>query len=54
MTLLQWLTYVVAVGGFWGVWYLVGAWAGILWTRRGLAPEGDGLRLFRNAVEVFQ
>ena len=37
MTLLQWLTYVAAVGGFWGVWYLVGAWAGILWTRRGLA-----------------
>jgi len=24
------------------------------WTRRGLAPEGDGLRLFRNAVEYFQ
>src|SRR5260370_907541 len=24
------------------------------WTRRGLAPEGDGLRLFRNAVECFQ
>lgn len=23
------------------------------WTRLGLAPEGDGLRLFRNAVEVF-
>src|SRR5437899_11668739 len=23
------------------------------WTRRGLAPEGDGLRLFRNAVEFF-
>jgi phosphoribosylformylglycinamidine synthase subunit PurQ / glutaminase len=23
------------------------------WTRAGLAPEGDGLRLFRNAVEVF-
>ncbi len=23
------------------------------WTRRGLAPEGDGLRLFRNAVEHF-
>lgn len=24
------------------------------WTRTGLAPEGDGLRLFRNAVEFFQ
>jgi len=24
------------------------------WTRRGLAPEGEGLRLFRNAVECFQ
>jgi phosphoribosylformylglycinamidine synthase len=24
------------------------------WTREGLAPEGDGLRLFRNAVEFFQ
>jgi phosphoribosylformylglycinamidine synthase len=24
------------------------------WTRHGLAPEGDGLRLFRNAVEFFQ
>lgn len=24
------------------------------WTRRGLAPEGDGLRLFRNAVEYFR
>ena len=24
------------------------------WTRLGLAPEGDGLRLFRNAVEFFQ
>jgi len=24
------------------------------WTRHGLAPEGDGLRLFRNAVEHFQ
>ncbi len=24
------------------------------WTRRGLAPEGDGLRLFRNAVQYFQ
>ena len=23
------------------------------WTRTGLAPEGDGLRLFRNAVEYF-
>jgi phosphoribosylformylglycinamidine synthase len=23
------------------------------WTRRGLRPEGDGLRLFRNAVEYF-
>ncbi len=23
------------------------------WTRNGLAPEGDGLRLFRNAVEFF-
>ena len=23
------------------------------WTREGLAPEGDGLRLFRNAVEHF-
>jgi phosphoribosylformylglycinamidine synthase len=23
------------------------------WTRLGLAPEGDGLRLFRNAVEAF-
>jgi phosphoribosylformylglycinamidine synthase len=23
------------------------------WTRLGLAPEGDGLRLFRNAVEFF-
>ena len=23
------------------------------WTRRGLQPEGDGLRLFRNAVEFF-
>jgi phosphoribosylformylglycinamidine synthase len=23
------------------------------WTREGLAPEGDGLRLFRNAVEYF-
>jgi phosphoribosylformylglycinamidine synthase subunit PurQ / glutaminase len=23
------------------------------WTRSGLAPEGDGLRLFRNAVEFF-
>jgi phosphoribosylformylglycinamidine synthase len=23
------------------------------WTRRGLAPEGDGLRLFRNAVQYF-
>ncbi|MGE3804785.1 MAG: phosphoribosylformylglycinamidine synthase I [Gemmataceae bacterium] len=23
------------------------------WTRNGLAPEGDGLRLFRNAVEYF-
>ncbi len=23
------------------------------WTRQGLAPEGDGLRLFRNAVEFF-
>lgn len=23
------------------------------WTRRGLAPEGDGLRLFRNAVRFF-
>ena len=37
MTLFQWLVYVAAVAGFWGVWYLVGAWAGILWTRRGLA-----------------
>jgi phosphoribosylformylglycinamidine synthase subunit PurQ / glutaminase len=24
------------------------------WTRHGLAPEGEGLRLFRNAVEFFQ
>ena len=24
------------------------------WTRHGLAPEGDGLRLFRNAVAYFQ
>jgi phosphoribosylformylglycinamidine synthase I len=24
------------------------------WTRRGLAQEGDGLRLFRNAVEFFR
>src|SRR5262245_40081917 len=24
------------------------------WTRRGLADEGDGLRLFRNAVQFFQ
>ena len=24
------------------------------WTRRGLAAEGDGLRLFRNAVEYFR
>src|SRR5437867_3041306 len=24
------------------------------WTRRGLAPEGDGLRLFKNAVGFFQ
>ena len=24
------------------------------WTRLGLAPAGDGLRLFRNAVECFQ
>lgn len=24
------------------------------WTRHGLAPEGDGLRLFRNAVEYFK
>jgi phosphoribosylformylglycinamidine synthase I len=24
------------------------------WTRRGLAEEGDGLRLFRNAVEYFK
>jgi phosphoribosylformylglycinamidine synthase I len=24
------------------------------WTREGLQPEGDGLRLFRNAVEFFQ
>lgn len=24
------------------------------WTRRGLAPEGEGLRLFRNAVEYFR
>ncbi|MBM3997082.1 MAG: phosphoribosylformylglycinamidine synthase I [Planctomycetes bacterium] len=24
------------------------------WTRRGLAPEGDGMRLFRNAVEFFK
>jgi phosphoribosylformylglycinamidine synthase len=24
------------------------------WTRLGLAPEGDGLRLFRNAVEFFR
>jgi phosphoribosylformylglycinamidine synthase I len=23
------------------------------WTRQGLAPEGDGFRLFRNAVEFF-
>ncbi len=23
------------------------------WTRHGLAPEGEGLRLFRNAVEYF-
>jgi phosphoribosylformylglycinamidine synthase subunit PurQ / glutaminase len=23
------------------------------WTRRGLAPEGDGLRLFKNAVAFF-
>jgi phosphoribosylformylglycinamidine synthase subunit PurQ / glutaminase len=24
------------------------------WTREGLKPEGDGLQLFRNAVEFFQ
>jgi phosphoribosylformylglycinamidine synthase I len=24
------------------------------WTRLGLAPEGDGLRVFRNAVEFFK
>lgn len=24
------------------------------WTRRGLKPEGDGLQLFRNAVQFFQ
>jgi phosphoribosylformylglycinamidine synthase len=24
------------------------------WTRQGLAPEGDGLRIFRNAVEFFK
>jgi phosphoribosylformylglycinamidine synthase I len=24
------------------------------WTRKGLAPEGDGLRLFRNAVQFFK
>mgnify|MGYP002780405452 CR=1 FL=1 len=24
------------------------------WTRKGLAPEGDGLQLFRNAVEFFK
>jgi phosphoribosylformylglycinamidine synthase subunit PurQ / glutaminase len=24
------------------------------WTRQGLAPEGDGLKLFRNAVEYFR
>lgn len=23
------------------------------WTRRGLAPEADGIRLFRNAVQLF-
>src|SRR5437667_138570 len=23
------------------------------WTRQGLAPEGEGLRLFRNAVQYF-
>jgi uncharacterized protein (DUF58 family) len=37
VTFLQWLSYVTAVGGFWSVWYLVGSWAGILWTKRGLA-----------------
>src|SRR5207247_9598055 len=37
VTLLQWLAYVVPVAGFWGVWYLVGRWAGTLLTRRGLA-----------------
>jgi phosphoribosylformylglycinamidine (FGAM) synthase-like amidotransferase family enzyme len=24
------------------------------WTRLGLAPEGEGLRLFKNAVEFFK
>lgn len=24
------------------------------WTRQGLAPEGEGMRLFRNAVEYFR
>jgi phosphoribosylformylglycinamidine synthase len=24
------------------------------WTRDGLRPEGDGLQLFRNAVDFFQ
>lgn len=37
MTFLQWLVYVAAVGGFCSVWYVVGSWAGILWTKRGLA-----------------
>jgi len=36
MNLLQWLAYSGVVAAFWGVWYLVGTRAGILWTRRAL------------------
>lgn len=37
MNLLQWLAYSGVVAAFWGVWYLVGTRAGILWSRRALA-----------------
>lgn len=37
MTFLQGVALIAAAGGFWAAWYLVGAWAGVLWTRRGLA-----------------
>ncbi|HLB81758.1 MAG TPA: DUF58 domain-containing protein [Gemmatimonadales bacterium] len=42
MTPLTWLAYLAIVTAFWGIWYFVGARAGVLWTRRGLWVAAAG------------